>query len=106
MKHTLFIIALLLISCQQGAKDKNTIGTELQQVEAFEKHIDTLETNHTPIQVNSPLRPNELLFLNTTYTDTLEFIDYNDDYDYRYLIGNKNDKEVSLASNWDWFDNE
>ena len=106
MKHTLFITALLLISCQQGAKEKKTPGTELQQVEAFEKHIDTLETNHAPIQVNSPLRPNELLFLNTTYTDTLEFIDYNDDYDYRYLIGNKNDKEVYLAYNLDWFDNE
>lgn len=106
MKQLSILLILLLFSCEQGAKDKKNPETELQQVEAFEKHIDTLETNHKSMQVKSPLRPNELLFLNATYTDTLEFIDYNDDYDYRYLIGNKNEKEISLVYNWDWFDDE
>ncbi|RRQ49577.1 hypothetical protein DZC72_02955 [Maribacter algicola] len=106
MKNLTFLLILLLVSCQQDAKDKKTPEIEVEQLEAIGNQIDTLETYQTPIQVNSPLRPNELLFLNTIYTDTLEFIDYNDDYDYRYLIGNKNDKEVSLAYNWDWFDNE
>ncbi|KAA2218817.1 hypothetical protein [Maribacter flavus] len=106
MKYLPILLILLLFSCQQGDKNKNIPETEVEQLEAIDKQIDTLETSQTPIQVNSPLRPNETLFLNKTYIDTLEFNDYNDDYDYRYLIGNKNGKEVSFAYNWDWFDNE
>lgn len=106
MKQLPILLILLLFSCQQVSKNKNIPETEVEQTEAIEKQIETLETSQTPIQVNSPLRPYETLFLNKTYIDTLEFNDYNDDYDYRYLIGNKNGKEVSLVYNWDWFDNE
>ena len=105
IKYT-FIIWMLLVSCQQSTMKKKTPETKIQELEVIEEKVESIETNQTPIQVNSPLRPNELLFLNTIYTDTLEFIDYNDDYDYRYLIGHKNGTEVSLVYNWDWFENE
>ncbi|MFH6602335.1 hypothetical protein ACEZ3G_02520 [Maribacter algicola] len=105
MKYLPILLILLLFSCQQGAKNIKTPETGVEQLEAIEKQIDTLDTNQIPIQVESPLRPNETLILNKTYIDTLEFNDYNDDYDYRYLIGKKNGAEVSLVYNWDWFDN-
>lgn len=106
MKQLPLLTLLILISCKQEVKDKNATETKVQKLEPIEQEVENQETNQIPIQENSSLRPNEPLYLNTTYTDTLEFIDYNDDYDYRFLIGLKNNKEASLAYNWDWFANE
>jgi hypothetical protein len=106
MKYRIFILFLSLVSCNQGAKEKNIPETKVQKVEVAEKKVDTIETNKKPVKFSSALRPNEAVLFNETYTDTLEFIDYNDDYDDRHLIGLKNGKEVSLVYNWDWFGNE
>ncbi len=50
----------------------------------------------------STIRSNQILKLNTMYTDTIQFIRYNDDSDYFFLEGIKNNKEVSMIYNWDW----
>ena len=106
MKHLISILFLLFLSCNQGFKEKKAPKTKVQKIESVQEQVDTPATDTPPTKLSSALRPNEPVVLNEIYTDTLEFIDYNDDYDYRYIIGHKNGLEVSLFYNWDWFDNE
>lgn len=106
MKYLTFMLFLSLASCTQGAKEKKKTKTKVQKIETVQEKIDTPAAHKMPIKLSSVLRPNEPILFNEIYTDTLEFIDYNDDYDYRYIIGHKNGMEVSLFYNWDWFDNE
>jgi len=61
-----------------------------------------------PIKTNfsSNVRPGEAITLDKTYTDTIVFSAYNDDYDYKMIEGKKNGKNVSFIYNWDWNTNE
>ncbi|MDC6363781.1 MULTISPECIES: hypothetical protein [Flavobacteriaceae] len=106
MKYRIFILFLSFVSCNQGVKEKKIPETKVQQIEPIQEKIDTIPADKKTTKFSSALRPKEPVVLNEIYTDTLEFIDYNDDYDYRYIIGHKNGMEVSLFYNWDWFDNE
>jgi len=102
MKHLIFILLLSLASCNQGVKDKNTPETKVQQIETIPEQVDMPTTDKKPTKLSSDLRPNEPVFFNEIYTDTLEFSDYNDDFDYWYLNGLKKGKDVSLIYNWEW----
>ena len=73
----------------------------LMEVKEEVGEFDQIEPKFT-----STVRPNQPIFLNKTYTDTIEFSTYNDDYDYRMIIGKKNGKEVRLIYNWDWENND
>lgn len=106
MKYRIFILFFSFVSCNQGVKEKKTPETKVQKIEPIQEKVDTIPADKKTTKFSSALRPKEPVVLNEIYTDTLEFIDYNDDYDYRYIIGHKNGMEVSLFYNWDWFDNE
>ncbi|MCA0957634.1 hypothetical protein LCL86_01165 [Muricauda ruestringensis] len=80
--------------------------TKLQEIEPIQEKVDTVPTDKKTTKLSSALRPNEPVLLNEIYTDTLEFNDYNDDYDYWYLNGRKNGEDVSLIYNWDWRNNQ
>jgi hypothetical protein len=78
----------------------------VQKIEPIQEKVDTIPTDKKTTKLSSALRPNEPVLLNEIYTDTLEFNDYNDDYDYWYLNGRKNGEDVSLIYNWDWRNNQ
>ena len=102
MKYRIFILFLSLASCNQGVKEKKIPETKVQQIEIVPEQVDTIATDKTPTKFSSVLRPNEPVLFNEIYTDTLEFSDYNDDFDYWYLNGLKKGKDVSLIYNWEW----
>jgi len=47
------------------------------------------------------IRPNKKLKLHTVYTDTIEFINYNDEGDYFFMEAVKDHKDIYLYYNWD-----
>lgn len=106
MKKLIFILFLSFASCHQGVKEKNIPKTKVQEIEKFQEKADKTETNKKNTKFGSVLRSNELVLFNEIYTDTIEFSDYNDDFDYWYLKGIKNGKDVSLVYNWDWRANQ
>lgn len=106
MKYRIFILFLSLVSCNQGVKEKKMPETKLQEIELIQEKVDTIPADKNPTKFISALRSNEPVLFNEIYTDTLEFNDYNDDYDYWYLNGRKNGEDVSLIYNWDWRNNQ
>jgi hypothetical protein len=106
MKYRIFILFLWFVSCNQGVKEKKIPETKVQKIEPIQEKVDTIPTDKKTTKLSSALRPNEPVLLNEIYTDTLEFNDYNDDYDYWYLNGRKNGEDVSLIYNWDWRNNQ
>lgn len=106
MKYTYIILVLLVAACHQGGKEKEVPKTKVQKTEMVHEKVDTPETDKKPTKLSSALRPDEPVFLNQTYTDTLEFSDYEDDFDYWFLKGRKNGAKVSLIYNWDWRNNQ
>ncbi len=106
MKYKYIMVVLLISACQQVVKEKNGTAKKVQEIEMVQKKVDTIETYQKQIAFNSVLRADEPVVFNKIYTDTIEFNDYNDDFDYWHLKGFKNDKGVSLVYNWDWHNNE
>jgi len=106
MKYTYILLVLLVAACHQGGKEKEVPKTKVQKTKIVHEKVDTPETDKKPTKLSSALRPNEPVFLNQTYTDTLEFSDYEDDFDYWYLKARKNGAKVSLIYNWDWRNNQ
>lgn len=102
MKYRIFILVLSFISCNQGVKEKKMPETKVQKIEPIQEKVDTIPTDKKTTKLSSALRSNEPVLPNEIYTDTLEFNDYNDDYDYWYLNGRKDGEDVSLIYNWDW----
>ena len=91
MKNKLLILFLLsnfiFIACNSNAKKEDAILAKDKAIE----NKDTLN-----------IKPNETVLLNKTYIDTIEFLSYDDDYDYKMLIGKKNEHEVAFVYDWDW----
>ena len=76
---------------------------EETKVEISKFHVNTSgEFNLIKGVFTSTIRPYEAILLNKTYTDTIEFFNYNDDGDYKLLIGKKKNKEIVLIYNNDW----
>lgn len=77
------------------------------QVDTSKFHMNRNgDINPIKTKFSSDIRPGEAIAVYKTYTDTIEFSTYNDDYDYRMIEGKKNGKDVSLIYNWDWNTNE
>lgn len=106
MKYRIFILVLWFVSCNQGVKEKKIPETKVQEIKPIQEKVDTIPTDKKPTKFSNALRPNKPILLNEIYTDTLEFNDYNDDYDYWHLNGRKNGEDVSLIYNWDWRNNQ
>ncbi len=100
------LLMLLILSCQTGTKEKTSMEVKVQKKEIIENKVSSKKSNPAPTQFSSAIRPDESLLLNTSYTDTITFNDYNDDFDYWYLNGQKNETEVSFIYNWDWRNNK
>lgn len=64
------------------------------------------EINQIKTKFNSNLKPEKLILLNQIYTDTIEFLAYNDDGDYSLLSGKKNGIDISIVYNWERYNNE
>ncbi len=50
--------------------------------------------------------PSQSVLSNEIFTDTIEFLSYDDNYDYLMLLGKKNKKPVSFIYGWDWSTND
>lgn len=116
MKNKISILIVLLsfgfIACNDSVKSKkedtNTQDiidtTKLENIRIEDVRVE--EVSQTKTKFSSNIRPNDPIVLNRTYTDTIAFLSYNDDYDYRMIEGKKNEKFVALIYNWDWQNNE
>lgn len=79
------------------------VNLEETKVETSKFHVNISgEFNLIKDVFISTIRPNEAILLNKTYTDTIEFLYHDDDYDYKMLFGKKNQHEVSFVYDWDW----
>ncbi|AZI22922.1 hypothetical protein EIH07_07670 [Chryseobacterium taklimakanense] len=89
----LFIFAFALQSCE------NNTG---KTTESYSKSEISTEKNIIPTDFKSPLRPNEKLELGKIYTDTVKFIDFDDNGD-NWLFIVKKDKQnaITLIKNSD-----
>ncbi len=78
---------------------------EEKQVETTQFHINQLgEINPIKTIFSSDLRPEQVIELGQIYTDTIEYLSYDDNGDYFLLFGKKNGNNVSLIYNWEWND--
>ncbi len=84
-----FIFSLLLIACNQPQGNTETTGN-IVMTDVFTVTADSV--------YSSTLRPGEQLKLNTVYTDTILFLEYEDNYDYFMLIAKKGDEIVSFVN--------
>jgi hypothetical protein len=80
-KAVIILSAAALLSCNQATK---------KQAETNE------QATATDTLYSSPIRPNEKLLIGKMYTDTVEYIDYNADYDYAYFIVQRNKEQFML----------
>lgn len=95
----LFLLSISLFGCYSNRKIEEGISnSHIDRTSNEDDHALIIDTSFT-----SSIRPNEAIFLNKIYTDTLEFSSYNDDGDYFHLIGKKQKQSVSLIYNWEWY---
>jgi hypothetical protein len=80
---------------------------DTKQVQTTKFHINRIgEFNPIKMELTSDLRPKKAILLNRVYVDTIQFSYYNDDADYKLLLGKKKGKSVALVYNWEWYNNE
>jgi hypothetical protein len=81
------IFAFLSVSCNQATntnESKVIQKLEVTTVDTGQNYFETL------------LKPNEKITLNTVYTDTVKFIEFNDDGDYALIFVEKGKDSISL----------
>lgn len=79
----------------------DALYTEPPVIDTLIHHINRFGIiNKVNINFKNNLRPNKPIQLHTIYTDTIQFIGYNEDYDYFSLEGKKHNKTISLNYNW------
>lgn len=106
MKYQLIIFVLFLSACQQKGELKTEPEIEIFERESKEAKQGTLETHQGQNQLESTTLQYDTKLFNEIQKDTIEFIDYNDNYDYRYMIGRKKGKNLTFVYNWNWTDNQ
>lgn len=106
MKYQLIIFVLFLSACQQKSNLKTAPETEIPKIKPKEEKQNTLETQQGKKQLDSTTFQYDTKLFNEIQKDTIEFIDYNDDFDYGYLTGRKKGKNLSFVYNWDWTENQ
>lgn len=86
----LFILVFALQSC----------GNETQKATRASNSENPPQTSADVSELTSRLRPNERLELRKIYTDTIDFIEFNDYGDEPLIFINKNKDTVSLIYDW------
>lgn len=106
MKYQLILFLLILSACQHKGDLKTADEPEILERQTKEEKRNSLETQQGQNQLDSTILPYDPTPFTKIQTDTIEFIDYNDDFDYRNLIGQKNGKNLSFVYHWDWTENQ
>ena len=92
----------------------NNVITIMNEFYGDHKQIDTTkfhinkngDINQIKTKFSSKLRPNKSIVLNKIYTDTIQFLNYNDDGDYPHIEARKGRRTIGLNYNLEWHDNE
>ncbi|WP_297335027.1 hypothetical protein [Algoriphagus sp.] len=106
MKYQLILFLLTLSACPHRGDLKTADEPEILERKTEEEKRDTLETQQGQNHLDSKILLYDSRPFAKIQTDTIEFIDYNDDFDYRNLIGQKNGKKLSFVYHWDWIENQ
>ena len=86
----LSVLALIVSSCGQTTKKQAETNESAGTVQiSYNEMPETLVLNEDGT-FNSFIRPNEKLQISTTYTDTFEYIDFNDEGDDAFIDVKKN----------------
>ncbi len=95
MKKLIVILMISLFSCNGTKTDKKE--TKNQKVDAI-INTDSIEPKTSDISTNfkSSIRPNQKLSLDKVYIDTVQFMSFNNDSDYRLFFARKKKEKVSL----------
>ena len=91
MKHLNLakILFFIVIFALQSCGDKSQKSTEIDD-------SDLMDVNAIPNEFESALRPNQKLELGKIYTDTVKFVDYNDEGDNGLFIVEKSQDSIYL----------
>ncbi|TDW51566.1 hypothetical protein EV144_101241 [Flavobacterium sp. 270] len=84
---------VLLSSCNEKSKDENTNADTVSQKKATNQVVESAK------DYKSDIRPNEKLKLEQVYTDTAEFVEFNNEGDYAYVAIKKDNKTIALTTN-------
>jgi len=99
MKKLITVLVLVVISCNEVKISKEEKSSE-STLKIEKTIIDTIkksEINNTlEISYKSTIRPNQELILEKVYIDTVQFINFNDNYDYMLFFAQKKKEKVSL----------
>ena len=98
---SLLTLFTLLLFCTIGCKN-NSQNTK-EQENSIESEVieitEVSEKNELPKDFESVLRPNEKIELGKIYSDTVNYVEFNDDGDYRLFFVEKNNETISLICN-------
>lgn len=106
MKYLIILLLIFTSACQQSGQKKTAPEAKAIERELIKEKPDTLGNQQAQNQFDSASSKIDSISYNKIFTDTLKFIDYQDDFDYRYLIGQKKDENLSFVYNWEWTENE
>ena len=109
-RHKLYVLLTIVsMSCASNVElDQGTSEEQLEEVNLDVPKDSTLvisaiENQAIPLRkLKSKIRPNTFVFPNEVYTDSIEFIGYNNDFDYFILTGKKNAQEIDFLYHWQW----
>ncbi|MFD2562895.1 hypothetical protein [Aquimarina rubra] len=101
---SLVILAILLCFCLNACKDKSAVSNKTESNSKFEienKSEDAVQSKSEkktpdPSKLSSALRPNEKIEFGKTYTDTVNFISFDDNSDYWYFLAQKNKDTIQI----------
>ena len=113
-RHKLYVLLTIVsMSCASNVElDQGTSEEQLEEVNLDVTKDSTLvisaiENQSIPlIKLKSKIRPYTFVFPNEVYTDSIEFIGYNNDFDYFILTGKKNAQEIDFIYHWQWKKND
>ncbi|MBW1294161.1 hypothetical protein [Aquimarina litoralis] len=103
---TIIALCICLNACKDSSEtsEKNASNTELTKEQTKNDSL----TNEQPEKkedkltlLSSKLRPNEHLELGKSYTDTISFISFDDNYDYWHFLAKKNKDTIDISYNID-----
>ncbi|UZD22935.1 hypothetical protein PBT90_05820 [Algoriphagus halophytocola] len=106
MKYLIILLIIFTSACQQRGQKKPAPEAKAIERELIKEKPDTLENQQAQNQFDSTSRKEDSVSYSKIFTDTLKFIDYQDDFDYRYLIGQKKGENLFFVYNWEWTVNE
>ncbi len=101
---SLVLLAILLCVCTNACKDKPVTPNKTEsdsKLEIGNRNEDTVQSKSekktpTPSKLSSVLRLNEKIEFGKIYTDTVNFISFDDNYDYWYFLAQKNKDTVQI----------